>query len=224
MGRGFHFASEPMRVRGHKHIEGTRGKQSHGRAHSEWRAAALRYLQRRLGINVGRSDPPTIGCGNFACTYALPDFPGWVLKVTDDESSAAAHTIATAAGIRGVAATPAVAAFPHELPGYWGGDDPPVRPPHSLFVLVQERLFPLPELEEELLERFGMMTARKVLQGRPLSTDIRGAARPLFEGLHSTLEALRDVGLGTWDIKPGNVLADAQGDWKIVDLDRKSVV
>lgn len=192
------------------------GRQVHRKAQDEaiWRLG-------EVGVHLIEA---SLGCGFYACAYALRDAPDWVIKLTGDPTEAAAWQNVLALGhLPGLARTRLVFAFPPSA----------FAPDRRLFGIVQERLRPLPPGEHALVYEFGqtgsIVEAADVPANEPMLLD---AARTYWRengyhvpvGAHhladflANLRRLAKRGIRTEDIHGDNVMSCTDGAWCIVDL------
>lgn len=165
------------------------------------------------GIRLGT----TLGCGKFACVYAVED-PTWAIKVTCDWTEAAAWAHVGRRAVAGAARTPIVRGLRTiggDVMHYW---------------IVQERLSPLDELARDWVKKWAEPDLT-ILSGATWGADYPASIRKLratasqhglpfrrIEGLLSGLERLRHMGISTSDLHADNLMQRANGDIVVTDL------
>lgn len=196
------------------------------RDHHDALQAALGILQRKpYEIDVGWDNPQAIGCGAFGCAFVLRDDPRWIVKLTSDPADAAAwqHVITTAHENPALAHTRLVFALP----------------PHkgvSLFGIVQERLQPLSAAEQGALTDYRWQFAAAAGGQDPTNLIrhlLHAWTQDEYVDRHAALEraaafvlglrALHAAGVVVDDVKGENVLGDAAGSWRMIDLGASKV-
>lgn len=160
----------------------------------------------------------SVGCGSFGCVYPVEGRADVVCKVTGDASEAAAALTVLRAG----------RAIPH-LVAYscvYGVRGAP------MWALLMERLQPLNATERRFIaesENEFDAAADPAFGGvanQEARTTLEGRARRMLgdkgvrqsRGLVRAVEQLRAIGVQYHDLHRGNVLKDARGTWKIIDL------
>lgn len=184
-------------------------------------------IQQQIRGGLGRK----LGCGTWGCAYRAKGDPGRVIKITGDRAEvAAAHNLLTAIRKRRASWSdfPALARI-YDVYGVldlcgW---------PLPVFVIVQENIpeDPPAELDGYLTESSpdGKETWWRLVEagwGRTgrVPADLLRRARDFglpaeeVRSLVATIHALRQVPISWHDLHAGNVRADGNGRWKIIDL------
>ena len=165
-----------------------------------------------------------IACGGLGCAYAAQGQPNLVVKITGDPSeAAAAQTVVTAVG-------EGRADWDRDLPALvrflcvYALEDVP------LFVIMQERLAGhLPADANEFVWKHKIMQSHRFALVAGKADDYRMRARlrteaqergllPEFDRLLRTLDTLHRLGIEWHDLHTGNIMQDAQGHWRVLDL------
>jgi len=178
------------------------------------RAVLVQALE-RAGV---RLQLISVGCGSFGCVYPVEGRPDVVCKITGDSSEAAAALAVLRSGRK----------LPH-LVDYtcaYGVRGAP------MWALLMERLQPLSAEERRFIAgsendfdaaadpEFGPganAEAQAVMEGRARRMLGENGVRQA-RGLVQTVKDLRRLGVQYHDLHRGNVLRDARGTWKIIDL------
>lgn len=170
-----------------------------------------------------------LGCGTYGCVYDLTNDPDKVVKLTTDWSEAAAAQVV----------------LDHEdwteLPALARIDCvyalTPMPDGEPLWAIVQQKLKPLDWRAEDFLgsSAAGSLAAILLTRGWDRQDpeldealeNLDGWARAMLDSdqlqqykrVISTIEALHnEVGVQWGDLHGGNVMQDAEGNWKIIDL------
>lgn len=177
-----------------------------------WQVAAhkLPAVFTAEGIHLGKK----LGCGTFGCAYLDADNSHRVIKITGDPSEASAAARVIVARSEG-----------HRLPAVVRFFSVRAVLDNPLFVIRQERLIPLARRQFEMIaENADAMydtaydsDAAQVALARTLERKYRVAAALTLPILR-TFRQLRAIGVDYHDLHEGNVLRDAAGRFKIIDL------
>jgi len=182
-----------------------------------WTAASTRALEilarHRLGVGA------RLGCGTYGCAYSLAEFPNRVLKLTGDNVEAASVQTVLAAikdGRTTWASLPALSQF-YCVYALAKTDGTPL----GVFALIQDKMKPLPSKAQRFITTYRYT----ILSPSSRQNAVRHATEQLgpegarqVQRLGDTIVELGRIGVWWDDLHAGNVMQDAAGDWKIIDL------
>lgn len=182
-----------------------------GRRWLAGRELLFRELE-RAGVRVTNWN---LGCGSFGCVYPIEGRPDVVVKITGDFSEAAAARTVVLAEAQGKH-FPALVRY-HCVYGVKGA---------PMFAVLMERLLRLDPPEYKFIASVeNDLDAANRGDREALASTIARAREALgahgaeqVRRLVQTVEALRGIGIRYHDLHRGNVLKDASGAWRIIDL------
>ena len=155
---------------------------------------------RKLLAKHGYKTDKRLGSGQAATVYTLIDYPKYVAKLTHDPLDAAVMSEVQVLGVR------------PGLPDVVGVADLG----NNLYGIILERLLPLTEAEDALVETLGEQTAF----GREADDTVWKyyAKKPRQLELLEAAKTVRALGFTPTDIGAGNVMKRANGSWVVSDL------
>jgi len=189
--------------------------------------AAAKEILAKNGITLGKM----LGkCGTFGCAFEVVGYPDVVLKLSGDSIEAAsAQTVlaSIASGESTWASFPALAQL-HCVYALARTDGKPI----GTFALLQQKLRPLSVGVQQFINawRYSLLSPvreRRVGAHDPhareqaiqrMRREIGPAESRQARLLGETMDALDAIGVWWDDLHSGNVMQDAAGNWKIIDL------
>jgi hypothetical protein len=182
------------------------------------------YTKAVLENHGVRLDAKPLGCGSYGCAFGLPGRTDVVVKITGDRAEAAALLRVNEAVASEQTSWDRLPALAKASCIYGMLDD--CDRPLPIFVITQERLPKRLSKDAGQIVNDYWTQILDVAAGKKDTQNIRGWAEQVLgedglaelDALIATVAELSRIGVHWTDLHEGNVMADAKGHWKIVDL------
>jgi hypothetical protein len=183
--------------------------------------AYAKWVLDRHGVKL---DAKPLGCGSYGCAFGLPGRTDVVVKITGDRAEAAALLRVNEAVASEQTSWDRLPALAQASCIYGMLDD--CDRPLPIFVITQERLPKRLSKDAGQIVNDYWTQILDVAAGKKDTQNIRGWAEKVLgedglaelDALIATVAELSRIGVHWTDLHEGNVMVDAKGHWKIVDL------